>query len=452
MSAIELGSQNTLDTPHSRPMHTPDSQSVVLPALEARGGGLKNASVGGGREEGLGGECGGEVGGRREGGGGGGQGMVEEKERDCLKVFPQVEQTPDADNQQFSSQSADSMRQSGRRKRQSLDALSQAGTLVRTSQDPHSPIWIEGQSYPAQYLVRQTRSMSHKQADKETPLVEDVTSVQKGKTRARAHVGMETQEIKASSPAEVSVSKGEDCREAKLAEVTSGCCNPHAHTVMEYDRGKVQGEVELYVSNSTQQSFEVEKSTSLLPGESGSYFSLPVSIPIAHRSPRLRVSCDIPRLGPFLAFPRPPSPQLIPHLSTDFFLPDRGFLSLKLEKLRTAGGTRKEVGKKSKGVELCKPQLDKPAGSFLPALISGGDKETTVPHDKSKCCLGNKVVSTCQDACAGSPLVCKYTRLHNSAAMEEIELKCRSRLQLSDTALEVRTYVYKYNPSRYSIS
>ena len=41
--------------------------------------------------------------------------------------------------------------------------LSQASSLVRRSLDPHSPIWIEGLSYPAQYLVRQTRSMSARQ-------------------------------------------------------------------------------------------------------------------------------------------------------------------------------------------------------------------------------------------------------------------------------------------------
>ena len=32
--------------------------------------------------------------------------------------------------------------------------------LVRSQADPHSPIWISGEHYPAQYLIRQTRSMS----------------------------------------------------------------------------------------------------------------------------------------------------------------------------------------------------------------------------------------------------------------------------------------------------
>lgn len=39
--------------------------------------------------------------------------------------------------------------------------LKQTGSLVRSGLgDPHSPIWIEGLEYPAQYVVRQTRSMT----------------------------------------------------------------------------------------------------------------------------------------------------------------------------------------------------------------------------------------------------------------------------------------------------
>ena len=40
--------------------------------------------------------------------------------------------------------------------------LSKAGSLVRDSQDPHTPIWVPGLSYPAQYCIRQTRSLSQK--------------------------------------------------------------------------------------------------------------------------------------------------------------------------------------------------------------------------------------------------------------------------------------------------
>jgi len=43
-----------------------------------------------------------------------------------------------------------------------LDSLSQAGNLVRDSCDPHTPIWVPGLSYPAQYCIRQTRSLSQK--------------------------------------------------------------------------------------------------------------------------------------------------------------------------------------------------------------------------------------------------------------------------------------------------
>ena len=42
------------------------------------------------------------------------------------------------------------------------DSLSQAGNLVRDSRDPHTPIWVPGLSYPAQYCIRQTRSLSQK--------------------------------------------------------------------------------------------------------------------------------------------------------------------------------------------------------------------------------------------------------------------------------------------------
>lgn len=38
--------------------------------------------------------------------------------------------------------------------------------LVRSQTDPHSPIWISGEHYPAQYLIRQTRSMSKSQRQK----------------------------------------------------------------------------------------------------------------------------------------------------------------------------------------------------------------------------------------------------------------------------------------------
>ena len=40
--------------------------------------------------------------------------------------------------------------------------LRKAGALVRDSQDPHTPIWVPGFSYPAQYCIRQTRSLSQK--------------------------------------------------------------------------------------------------------------------------------------------------------------------------------------------------------------------------------------------------------------------------------------------------
>ena len=53
-----------------------------------------------------------------------------------------------------------------------VKALSQASSLVRRNLDPHSPMWMEGQSNPAQYLVRQTRSMSAKQGQRTESSIE----------------------------------------------------------------------------------------------------------------------------------------------------------------------------------------------------------------------------------------------------------------------------------------
>ena len=50
-------------------------------------------------------------------------------------------------------------------------SLQAAGRLVRQSDDPHSPIWLEDQYYPAQYLVRHTRSMTTKSSTTHPDLV-----------------------------------------------------------------------------------------------------------------------------------------------------------------------------------------------------------------------------------------------------------------------------------------
>lgn len=39
-------------------------------------------------------------------------------------------------------------------------SLAAAGRLVRQNDNPHSPIWLQDQHFPAQYLVRHTRSMT----------------------------------------------------------------------------------------------------------------------------------------------------------------------------------------------------------------------------------------------------------------------------------------------------
>ena len=49
--------------------------------------------------------------------------------------------------------------------------LRQVGQLVRTTSTPHTPIWITGANYPAQYLIRQTRSMTARFTTMEQTLV-----------------------------------------------------------------------------------------------------------------------------------------------------------------------------------------------------------------------------------------------------------------------------------------
>ena len=53
------------------------------------------------------------------------------------------------------------------------ELMKEAGSLVRQSHDPHSAIWISGSHYPAQYLVRTTRSMTSQCKDgPHTPSIE----------------------------------------------------------------------------------------------------------------------------------------------------------------------------------------------------------------------------------------------------------------------------------------
>ena len=62
------------------------------------------------------------------------------------------------------------------------ELLKQSGTLVRKNlQDPHSPIWLSDCMYPAQYVVRQTRSMTalqqHQDLDKRQDSLSLIVSI-----------------------------------------------------------------------------------------------------------------------------------------------------------------------------------------------------------------------------------------------------------------------------------
>ena len=156
-------------------------------------------------------------------------------------------------------------------------AISQAGSLVRCSQDPHSPIWMEGMEYPAQYLVRQTRSMSAKLSD----------------------------DGKEESPTRI------------------------------FGNSPVSGKLKTSPEESSRVVQDLEESSrdpELKP--------LIVSLPITQRSP-IRVGIgqeeEVLHTGIMRFFP----PCIPTSFHQDFFLPDERFQSLKLQKLRTLQEAKK---------------------------------------------------------------------------------------------------------------
>ncbi len=507
-AAEAYGSQNTLGTPYSGHVHTPDTtahSSLIGEPIETAGAkdlGLEKAGVGGGgggggEGEGGGGGGGGERKGGRRGGGGkgngqerrGGEGRVDlgKESQELPKPLSQVKQTPNSDNHKLSRDSeglpTGSQSQSGKRRRQNLETLTQAATRVRSSGDPHSPIWIEGQSYPAQYLVRQTRSMSLNQIDMKTSLwkisggnLDGRMEVLGGrgfrpgnKKGGKSFHAIEEQSIvEDQNRAESGIVQNSPryCQEPErlASTVCPGIENPYliepVSAALE-PGGLEPGGEELHVrvteelhdtNNRQARAVEAVKNVSTPPGDSHGNLSLTVSIPVAQSSPCIRVS-GAPLRNPFLSFTRPPSlQQCIPQVSTDFFLPDEGFQSLKLEKLRSAQEERLPRGDRKKSPKKGEPHthdLGKPGSSHHDFPCShdlesrGGEEPTSLLGDSKRLSSSNVTIPS-QSGSVNTPLLCTYTELRGVGASESIKLQHRSSLQLPKAVCEVHTYIRTY--------
>jgi len=231
--------------------------------------------------------------------------------------------------------------------KQEMKVLGQAGSLVRGSEDPHSPIWLEGVGYPAQYLVRQTRSMSAKMS----------TQSSDGESASRR---------KDSSTKETS--SRDSCREESLLQ--------HQHSTGGRVQGKRRrkGETSSLLSVQTT-SLQTDVGTQPHWGYDNPHHSyddledLRISIPICRKSPitvasvasqkesisvHKRFGTKLPLMKQLL-FPQ--LSQKVSQLTTsplDFFLPDEGFQTLKLRKLQSVhqlGGKRK-LRRRSKPLKL----------------------------------------------------------------------------------------------------
>lgn len=231
--------------------------------------------------------------------------------------------------------------------KQEMKVLGQAGSLVRGSEDPHSPIWLEGVGYPAQYLVRQTRSMSAKMS----------TQSSDGESESRR---------KDSSTKETS-SRNSCSEESSLQ-------HQHGTGGRVQGRRRRKGETSSLLSVQST-SLQADVGTQPHWGCDNLHHScnevedLRISIPICQKSPitvagtasqKESTSVD-KRFGTKLPLMKqllfPQLSQKVSQLTTspsDFFLPDEGFQTLKLRKLQSVhqlGGKRKQR-RRSKPLKL----------------------------------------------------------------------------------------------------
>ena len=225
--------------------------------------------------------------------------------------------------------------------KQEMKVLSQAGSLVRDSEDPHSPIWLKGFDYPAQYLVRQTRSMSAKISSQSS-----VTDA----TRPKETKGEEVSRRKEESLQQCG---GRRKRERGRKRKTKGDSpDPIGLLAVQRD-GEPQRQS---CGNSCRTCSNCEE--------------LIVSIPICRKSPITVThastalqqdstsTCTPSEVKPpemkQLIFPKPPfSPQPV----DDFYLPDEGFQALKLDKLQSVHQFGEKLRRKLKPSKLTSSKL-----------------------------------------------------------------------------------------------
>ena len=227
--------------------------------------------------------------------------------------------------------------------KQEMMVLSQAGSLVRDSEDPHSPIWLKGSDYPAQYLVRQTRSMSAKISSqssvkdatrqKETKGVEALPSRRKEESlqqyggRRKRERGRK-RKTKGDSPDPISLLVVQ-----RDGEPQQQSCGNSCHTCSNCE--------ELIVSISICRKSPItvaHASTALQQESTSTCTSSEVKPPEMKR----------------LVFPKPPfSSQPV----DDFYLPDEGFQALKLDKLQSVHQFGEKLRRKLKLSKLPSSKL-----------------------------------------------------------------------------------------------
>lgn len=222
-----------------------------------------------------------------------------------------------------------------------MKILSQAGSLVRESEDPHSPIWLKGFDYPAQYLVRQTRSMSAKissqssNTDATRPMEtkgedasgrRDESLQQCGGRRKRGRGRKRKTKGDSPDPTDLpSLHRDDELQQQSCSSSSCTCSNLE----------------ELIVSIPICGNFpiSVRHASKALQQDSTSMWTPPE----AQRQ-------DVQQL----VFPKPTSsPQPV----EDFYLPDEGFQALKLDKLQSVRQFGEKLRRKLKPPKLMSSKL-----------------------------------------------------------------------------------------------
>ena len=222
-----------------------------------------------------------------------------------------------------------------------MKILSQAGSLVRESEDPHSPIWLKGFDYPAQYLVRQTRSMS-------------------------AKISTQSSDTDATRPKETKVEDASGRRDESLQQ----CGGKRKRERGRKRKTKRDSPDSTDLPTLHRDDELQQQSCSSSSCTCSDLEELIVSIPICgnfpisvrHASKALQQdstsTCTPPEAQrqdvQQLVFPKPTSsPQPV----EDFYLPDEGFQALKLDKLQSVQQFGEKLRRKLKPSKLMSSKL-----------------------------------------------------------------------------------------------